>query len=115
MTVIHEDEPMSRGRSHNPHTAEYLYRTGGTSVYVSGYRGAGNGVSQQEFERLRREDPDGVRAHRWDIRVRDAEVYVKGKITHRDHATLDLGDIWYRVYLNTEDQSMHAKSVAFLD
>jgi hypothetical protein len=115
LVSIHRHEPMSRGRSSNPHMAEYLYRTGGETVYVSTYRGAGNGVTQEEYERIRQENPEGFRHHRWESRVRNPKVFVKGRITHRDHATLDLGDLWHRVMLNTEDLASGGQFVAFLD
>jgi hypothetical protein len=113
LVSIHRHEPMSRGRSSNPHMAEYLYRTGGETVYVSGYNGESrNGLTQKEYEEVRRKDPEIFKIYHWDIRVRNPRVLVKGKITHRDHATLNLGEIWHRVLLNAEIQS---NSVGFLD
>ena len=46
--------------------------------------------------------------------VRNPSVYVKGRITHADHATVVL-DGWHRVEMNTETQSRAMRHVAFLD
>ena len=42
--------------------------------------------------------------------VRNPEVYVKGAITHPDHATLVLRG-WHRVYLNGEVLSQELGSI----
>ena len=44
----------------------------------------------------------------------DPEVYVRGTVKHRDHATIRL-DGWHRVELNTETQAAAMSRVAFLD
>jgi hypothetical protein len=43
--------------------------------------------------------------------ARNPVVYVRGKLSHPDHATIRL-DGWHRVLMNTESGS---SSVAFLD
>jgi hypothetical protein len=48
---------------------------------------------------------------RWQVMRRNPVAYVRGKISHPDHATIRL-DGWHRVAMNTESQS---SSVAFLD
>jgi hypothetical protein len=111
-TTIHRHEPMSRGDRRtggNPHTAEYLYREGGTGVYVS--RVAPNGLTSKEYQEWQRVHPDEKHV-RWDYRVRDPQVWTKGKVTHKEHKTLDLGETWHRVVINTEVKS---NMVAFLD
>ena len=45
---------------------------------------------------------------------RDMVVYVRGRISHSDHATIRL-DKWHRVEMNTENQSLAMAHVAFLD
>jgi hypothetical protein len=44
--------------------------------------------------------------------TRDARVYAKGRITHRDHKTVILKG-WHRVYLNNE--VVDQRFMAFLD
>ena len=111
LTVIHRNEPMMRGGK--PHRAEYLFRQGGQTVYVSNYSDkARNGLTQKEYEKL----PDDERIkHNWRRMTRDATVYVKGRITHSDHKTVDLKGLWHRATLNTENRAAAAKRVAFLD
>jgi hypothetical protein len=46
--------------------------------------------------------------------VRDAEVYARGEIRHRDHKAIDLW-CWHRVYMNRERFAKHAPQIAFLD
>ena len=48
------------------------------------------------------------------VRRPNPVVYVRGKITHPDHATIRL-DGWHRVEMNTENRSRAMASVAFLD
>jgi len=45
---------------------------------------------------------------------RDPVVFVRGKISHSDHATIRLDD-WHRVEMNTENKSRAMAQVAFLD
>jgi len=113
-TIIHRHEPMSRGNSRvgNSHYAEYLYRSGGTAVYVS--RIAPNGFTVKEHADWVKNNPDQKHV-RWDYRVRDPQVWAKGKITHKEHKTLELGEVWHRVVINTENLAPGARNVAFLD
>jgi hypothetical protein len=113
LTVIHRREPMSRGRGRS-HFAEFLYRSGGTQVYLSSYNNKSQtiGLTEKEFKALRREDQ---RRPGWQVRQADANVWVKGKITHHEHRTVDLGSIWHRVTMNTENLAPGARQVAFLD
>jgi hypothetical protein len=113
LTVIHRNEPMSRGRGQS-HFAEFLYRSGGTRVYVSSFNDKSRtvGLTEKEFKALSRHDQ-----HRpgWQTRQSNAQVWVKGKIRHHEHRTLDLGTIWHRVVVNTETTAPGAMQVAFLD
>lgn len=45
---------------------------------------------------------------------RDAAVYVKGRVSHADHATITL-DGWHQVVMNTENEAAAMRHVAFLD
>jgi hypothetical protein len=46
--------------------------------------------------------------------VRNAAVYARGPVRHRDHATLTLHD-WHEVLMNTESETRQMANVAFLD
>lgn len=50
----------------------------------------------------------------WRRMVRDAQVYARGDVRHRDHKTIHL-DGWHRVYMNRERFAKHARQIAFLD
>lgn len=43
-----------------------------------------------------------------------ADLYVRGKITHADHATLVL-DGWHKVLMNLENRAKAMRMVRFLD
>ena len=45
---------------------------------------------------------------------RNARAYVKGKISHPDHKTIELY-VWHMVVMNTEGQSEAKQNVVFLD
>ena len=106
--IVLENEPIRRGAG-KPHMCQYLIRTGGEQVYVSG--AYPNGLTTQQYRDL----PEAER-RRWSWRpmVRNAHVYVKGAIRHRDHATIWLRD-WHEVVMNTETQARAMQHVAFLD
>jgi len=104
--MILKKEPMRRGRG-KPHMAEELYRCGGTSVHVHP-RYASNGLVDREFRQL---GDHAKRSAGWSIMARNAAVYVRGKIRHADHKTIELKG-WHRVVPNNETQS---RNVAFLD
>lgn len=95
--LVIRNEPMTRGNGGKPHTAEYLYRTGGTTVYVN--RNYPNGLSEANYRRLLRKKE--ISASSFQVRQLDPSVYVKGRITHADHKTVVL-DGWHRVVPNTE-------------
>jgi hypothetical protein len=107
--LVLSHEPLRRGAG-KPHWAQYCYRTGGETVYVSSQ--FPNGLTREQYIRWCEEHP-GIRLH-WQQMQRDAEVYVKGTVKHRDHATIRL-DGWHRVELNTETQAAAMRQVAFLD
>ena len=108
--LILTHEPIRRGRG-KPHMCEELYRDGGTTVYVCGRYP--NGLKTDAYRKLLKTNPDAAK-WRWQAMVRDMVVYVRGKITHPDHATIRL-DCWHRVEMNTENRSRAMASVAFLD
>jgi hypothetical protein len=103
------NEPLVRSRGGKPHMCEQLYRFGGETVYVS--PGAPNGLTNDEYRAL----SDGERS-RWSWRVmrRNPKVYVRGRVRHRDHATVVLNG-WHEVFSNTEHLSHAMRNVVFLD
>ena len=110
--LILHNEPLQRGRA-KPHTCEHLYRTGGETVYVSSLYP--NGLGEKEYRKLIASDPKISRRTAWRVMRRDTgtmKVYAKGRVTHKDHATVVLVT-WHRVMPNTE--STFDRTVAFLD
>jgi hypothetical protein len=106
---ILRNEPIRRGEG-KPHWCEMLHRTGGETVWVC--RAYPNGLTPKEYARL---DPLERRRH-WDWRemVRNAQVFVRGRISHSDHATIYLHE-WHQVVMNTETKAAAMEHVAFLD
>ncbi len=109
--LVLKKEPLSRGTGSKPHTCEFMYRRGGEQVYVS--REHPSGVDINTYNRLLREDQSAKRMG-WRVMVRDANVFVKGRVTHADHKTINLVG-WHRVYMNTENKAIAMRQVAFLD
>lgn len=104
------NEPLSRGRG-KPHRCELLYRWGGVTVYVcSRYP---SGIEESERRELLLRNPEAAQ-WRWRVMRRNPVVYVRGRVTHPDHATIRL-DGWHRVEMNTEHRSRAMASIAFLD
>ena len=81
----------------------------------------------KKFERIHArvkfaESPPPRRLHKqpqaknlpWRTMLRDPETYVKGRITHPNHKTIDL-PLWHPVVPNTESQARAMRNVAFLD
>jgi hypothetical protein len=108
--LILPHEPIRRGRG-KPHMCEELYRHGGTTVYVC--RRYPNGLKMVEYRNVLKTNPEAS-SWGWQTMVRDPVVYVRGKITHPDHATIRLNG-WHRVEMNTEHRAQAMASVAFLD
>jgi hypothetical protein len=86
-------------------------RRGGATVMVSSENPTG--ISLARYERLISADAR-LRSLLWRRMTRDADVYARGDVRHRDHKTIYL-DGWHRVYMNRERLSRHAPQVAFLD
>jgi len=103
-------EPIRRGRG-KPHICENLYRVGGTTVYVCYHYPTG--LTEREYQGLLQQNPEAAKWN-WQIMQRNPMVFVRGKVSHPDHATIRLNG-WHRVEMNTENQSRAMASVAFLD
>lgn len=108
--LVLRNEPLRRGRG-KPHMCEQLIRTGGTTVYVC--RQHPNGLTEGERKELLKQNPSCSRWN-WQVMRRSPTVFVRGAVSHKDHATIQLND-WHRVVMNTENQSRAMESVAFLD
>lgn len=108
--MIFRNEPIRRG-SGKAHWCEELFRSGGELVYVSSKYP--NGLSEPEYQEMLERNP---KAKQWGWRTmfRDAGVYVRGRVSHPDHATIVLPG-WHQVLMNTEHQAAAARNVAFLD
>jgi len=108
--LVLQGEPLARGRG-KPHMAEFAYRTGGETVYVS--RDYPQGVTEAEYKALLTRKPSAKRL-RWRTMRRNAAVYVCGKIRHPDHKTVKLNG-WHQVLPNTESQAASMRHLTFLD
>jgi hypothetical protein len=120
-------EPLLAAPRATPHVAEEAVRLGGESVYLLRYF---PGDAYREWARLHRMDPGepltagarnrlfeelpDARRWSWDVRRRDADVCVRGRVRHPDHATVVLCG-WHQVFLNTEERSGPGGRVMFLD
>jgi hypothetical protein len=102
------DEPISRGAG-KPHLCQFLHRRGGELVYFS-FKYP-NGLTPAEYRALPGKERNEIR---WERRVREAHVFVKGNIRHPDHKTVFLSE-WHEVVQNTETQARAISQVAFLD
>lgn len=109
--LIYRNEPLRRGAGSKPHLCEELMRRGGATVMISTTHPTG--LEEDRYYRLLETDPEARRL-RWRRMVRDAEVFARGDIRHRDHRTIRLYE-WHRVYLNRERFAAHAPQIAFLD
>jgi hypothetical protein len=109
--LVLRNEPLRRNDRGKPHWAEFCCRSGGETVYVSvRYPG---GLTFKEYERVIRNNPN-AKGWSWSTMSRNANVYVRGRISHADHATIML-HVWHRVVMNTENQAKAMRHVAFLD
>jgi hypothetical protein len=120
-----KDEPILRSRESKPHVAAEAVRFGGETVYVPQIPGReatgdrrreleeryGAGVDEAEMRELSREHPSWG----WRNVVRNPQLFVRGTLRHRDHATIDLGTTWHEVLMNTEPQAKASAHVVFLD
>ncbi len=106
--LILRNEPISRGRG-KPHRCEFVYRTGGQTVWVN--RKYPNGLTPAQYAAL---PSDQREASGWRWMVRDPSVFARGAIRHADHKTIIL-PCWHLVQMNTETQSRAMRNVAFLD
>jgi len=107
--TILRNEPIVRGRG-KPHMCEELIRVGGEAVFVDS--DSPNGITLEQYTAIVKKEPH--KQHHFRRMTRGARVYVRGKITHKDHATVELL-IWHRVVVNTESSSRAMRNMMFLD
>jgi len=108
---VFKNEPIVRGRG-KPHKCEFLCRFGGEQVRVSSKYP--NGITEVEYLALIKKNPSKKKLS-WRTMVRDARVYARGRISHPDHATLDLGREWHEVLPNRENEAPSMRHMRFLD
>jgi hypothetical protein len=109
--LVLRHEALRRGNGGKPHWVEFGYRSGGELVHVcTRYP---NGVTDSEYRAILAANS---KAHtwNWNMRLRNAGVFVTGRVQHADHATITLHG-WHQVLMNTEEQSKAMRNVAFLD
>jgi hypothetical protein len=109
--VVHRNEPLSRGAGSKPHICSEMVRRGGVIVMVS--RQYPTGIGLAEYQQLIATNSNAA-GFMWRRMMRDAEVYARGEVRHKDHKTIDLCG-WHRVYMNRERFARHAPQIAFLD
>jgi hypothetical protein len=109
--LVLKNEPISRGNGSKSHMCQFLYRTGGDLVWVC--RQCPAGVTDEFRTHLFRTNAEAG-GWNWRQMVRDANVYVRGRVWHHDHKTVVL-DGWHRVLMNTEYLAPGARAVVFLD
>ena len=108
--MILRNEPISRGLG-KPHLCEELVRQGGELVYVSPQHP--RGLTEGQYRKLIDRKPK-MRQLSWITQRRNPQVFVRGKVRHSDHKTIVLND-WHQVLMNTENESVAMRHVAFID
>jgi len=109
-TPVRFDESISRARG-SPHRVDELARVGSVSMLEVIVDGVRRIVPEESIRRLRHDAI--VRLLRsWRVPL---FVVVRGRVRHRDHATLDLGRRWHRVVMNREHESPGMSGLRFLD
>lgn len=108
--LVLKNEPIRRGAG-KPHMVAEVFRSGGERILICNRHP--NGVSEIEYKKILANTP-GAERWGWQRRVRNAAVYARGSIRHRDHATLALHD-WHQVLMNTESNTRQMANVAFID
>lgn len=107
---ILRNEPLRRGLG-KPHWCEELVRQGGELVYVSVQHPQGLTPRERQLAISRRPE---LRHLHWVAQRRNPQVFVRGRVRHADHKTIEL-DGWHQVLLNTEHESQAMRHVAFID
>ncbi len=110
VNLILKNEPIRRNTmGSKAHYCEFLYRLPQGGRPMMEYRG----MLYNSAEALKAAHPDADLSQAR-VRLMTGRAYVKGRITHPDHATLVLAD-WHIVYLNNEGSAGIAGLNAFVD
>lgn len=104
-------EPMFRSGGGKPHYCEELVRQGGQLVYVSSQYPSG--LTEGQRRQLLSQQPALRRLH-WVSLRRSPSVFVRGRVRHSDHKTIVLNG-WHLVHMNTENEAVAMRHVAFID
>jgi hypothetical protein len=107
--AILRNEPLRRNGRSKSHWCEELVRIGGETVYLV----EGQMYTEHELRQQVRRQPS-FRFKSRETRVANAEVYVRGHVSHPDHATIKL-EGWHRVMINRERPAGHSSRIVFLD
>jgi len=107
--AILRNEPLIRNGRSKPHWCEELVRIGGETVYLV----EGLAYTEEELRQQVRREPS-FRFKRRETRVANPEVYVRGHVSHPDHATIKL-EGWHQVIINRERPAKHSSKIVFLD
>ena len=110
-SLVRRNEPLTRGNGGKPHWAEFCTRHGGQLVYVCDRHPGG--LTYFEYRRCLKANPD-ARTWSWRTLSRNPDVYVRGRVRHADHKTIELVG-WHKVLMNTEHKAVAMRNVAFLD
>lgn len=108
---IRHHEPLSRGAGSKPHLCSEAARVGGELVMVC-HKFPG-GITEKRYRQYLQSRPEARNWH-WTAMYRNPELYVRGEVRHKDHATIHL-NTWHRVLMNTENEAPGRRFVAFLD
>lgn len=109
--LVLRKEPIRRGNGGKPHMCEFVYRSGGETVYVNSDHP--NGITQAQWNALCHREPHQKKRN-WRVMARNAKVFAKGRVWHADHATIVL-PCWHEVRMNLENEAPGFRQVAFLD
>jgi hypothetical protein len=109
--LVLRNEPLRRGDGGKPHWVEFCHRTGGETVFVCARHP--NGVTPRRYQAILAGNPK-AKTWSWLPMRRNPGVYVRGRVRHADHKTIVLYG-WHRVVMNTENQAVARRNVAFLD
>ena len=109
--LIMRNEPLSRGGGSKPHMCEYIYRTGGQTVYVS--RERPTGINEAQYHKLITRNP-GAKSWDWRVMRRGMQVYARGRVWHPDHKSIHL-HCWHEVFMNRENEAPARGNLVFLD
>lgn len=107
--IILDNEPIQRGVG-SPHVVEHIIREGGKEIYTCPKYP--DGVDKEKYDEIKK-TPE---AKYWPWRQGrvDATVYGKGKVTHRDHATIHLNG-WHQILPNTEQKARGFSHLLYID